>query len=283
VDFNYLTGHHNIKVGGTITATKLHEAFSLGITDPTDAAFAGDDGAFNPALAPFDLTNGGSPLLYDQSFTIKQQAAYVQDEIAAGPATFKLGLRLDHYDGLVSSTQAEPRLGVSYAVPHSGTLLRASYGRTMETPYNENLLLSGGYGLNGLFGTSNFVPVGKRNEVELGIQQAFGGWVVADFGYFNKHTDNAYDFGVLFDTPITFRSRGTTRASTVYGPPELRRAPRLQRVRGDGPHERDLLAAGRGRHSRRRSVGDFRIDRSEVQRHDERAVHVRQALRAWAD
>ena len=191
VDFNYLTGHHNIKVGGTITATKLHEAFSLGITDPTDAAFASDDGEFNPALAPFDLTNGGSPLLYDQSFTIKQQAAYVQDEITAGPATFKLGLRLDHYDGLVSSTQAQPRLGVSYAVPHSGTLLRASYGRTMETPYNENLLLSGGYGLNGLFGTSEFVPVGKRNEVELGIQQAFGGWAVADFGYFNKHTDNA--------------------------------------------------------------------------------------------
>jgi len=204
VDFNYLTGHHNIKVGGTITATKLHEAFSLGITDPTDAAFAGDDGAFNPALAPFDLTNGGSPLLYDQAFTIKQQAAYVQDEIAAGPATFKLGLRLDHYDGLVSSTQAQPRLGVSYAVPHGGTLLRASYGRTMETPYNENLLLSGGYGLNGLFGTSDFVPVGKRNEIELGVQQAFGSWVVADFGYFNKHTDNAYDFGVLFDTPITF-------------------------------------------------------------------------------
>jgi hypothetical protein len=27
---------------------------------------------------------------------------------------------------------------------------------------------------------------------------------VADFGYFNKHTDNGYDFGVLFDTPIVF-------------------------------------------------------------------------------
>jgi hypothetical protein len=28
--------------------------------------------------------------------------------------------------------------------------------------------------------------------------------VVFDFGYFNKRTDNAYDFGVLFDTPIVF-------------------------------------------------------------------------------
>ena len=27
---------------------------------------------------------------------------------------------------------------------------------------------------------------------------------MVDFGYFNKHTTNAYDFGVLFDTPIAF-------------------------------------------------------------------------------
>ena len=43
-----------------------------------------------------------------------------------------------------------------------------------------------------------------RNQGEIGIQQGFGRWVVADFGYFNKHTDNGYDFGVLFNTPIVF-------------------------------------------------------------------------------
>jgi hypothetical protein len=204
VDYSYVTGRHNIKTGGSITATRLHERFTLGITDPTDPAFAGDDGLFNPALAPFDLTNGGGPFAYDQSLTIKQQAGYVQDQITAGQATMKLGLRVDHYSGLVSATQAEPRLGVSYAVPTSGTVLRASYGRTMETPYNENLLLSGGYGLNGLFGPSDDIPVGTRNEVEVGVQQAVSRWIVADFGYFDKHTTNGYDFGVLFDTPIAF-------------------------------------------------------------------------------
>ncbi len=204
VDLSYVAGHHNFKFGGTISATRLHENFTLGITDPTDVAFLDEDGQFNPAFAPFDLTNGGTPLLYDQSFTVKQQAAYVQDEMTAGPATVKLGLRLDHYEGLVTSTQAEPRLGISYAVPHSGMVVRASYGRTMETPYNENLLLSGGRGLNGLFGDANAVPVGKRDEGEIGIQQSFANWLVADFGYFNKHTTNGYDFGVLFDTPIAF-------------------------------------------------------------------------------
>ena len=97
-------GNHNLKFGGSIGATRLHEQFTFGITDPTDAAFAGEDGAFNPALAPFDLTNGGSPLAYDQSFTIKQQAAYVQDDIKAGNVTLNLGAqvrslrRLDHGD-----------------------------------------------------------------------------------------------------------------------------------------------------------------------------------------
>ena len=74
----------------------------------------------------------------------------------------------------------------------------------METPYNENLLLSSGLGLGGLFGDGQILQPGKRNQGEFGIQQGFGRWVVVDFGYFNKHTDNAYDFGVLFNTPIAF-------------------------------------------------------------------------------
>ncbi len=203
-DLSMTLGAHNVKFGGSIGATRVHEQFTFGITDPTDSAFAGEDGNFDPALAPFDLTNGGAPFPYDQSFTIKQQAAYVQDDIKAGNATLNLGLRLDHYDGLTTATLVQPRLGVSYALVGSGTVLRASYGRTMETPYNENLLLSAGYGLNGLFGDSQPVPPGRRHQFELGIQQGFGRWLVADFGYFNKRTDNGYDFGVLFNTPIAF-------------------------------------------------------------------------------
>ncbi len=203
-DVAITAGRHNIKFGGTVGATRLHEQFTFGITDPTDSAFADEDGNFDPAFAPYDLTNGGKPLAYDQAVTIKQQSAYIQDNIKAGDATFNLGVRLDHYDGLTTATLAQPRLGVSYAVPGGGPVLRASYGRTMETPYNENLLLSAGYGLNGLFGDGQPVLPGKRNQVEIGVQQGFGRWLVADFGYFDKRTDNGYDFGVLFNTPIAF-------------------------------------------------------------------------------
>jgi hypothetical protein len=204
-DLTYTTARHNIKTGGSIGATQLHEQFTFGITDPTAPDFADENGNFDESLRPYDLTRpGGAPLLYDQRATIKQQAAYIQDDIKAGDATLKLGVRFDHYDGLVSATAVEPRLGVSYAVPGVGSVLRASYGRTMETPYNENLLLSSGVGLNGLFGSGEPLSPGRRNQGEFGVQQGFGRWIVADVGYFIKETDNGYDFSVLFSTPIVF-------------------------------------------------------------------------------
>jgi hypothetical protein len=226
-DVSYLAGPNNLKFGGTISATKLDEAFTIGFTDPTfnspcldangdpsDNTGLSDVGQctggltpnldFNPDLLPYDLTRAGSPLPYSETATIKQQGFYIQDDIKAGNATFKLGLRVDHYDGLSSETLAQPRLGASYLVPGSGTVLRASYGRTQETPYNENLLLSSGFGLGGIFGEGQIPQPGKRNQGEFGVQQGFGRWVLADFGYFIKRTDNAYDFGVLFDTPIAF-------------------------------------------------------------------------------
>jgi hypothetical protein len=203
-DVAYTAGNHNVKLGGTIGATRLGEKFTLGITDPMDPAFAGPDGTLDPSFAPFDLTSGGSPLRYNQAATIKQQAAYIQDDIKAGDVSIKAGVRVDHYDGLTAKTSVQPRLGVSYSVPGTGTVLRASYGRTMETPYNENLLLSSGFGLNGLFGSGQPLQPGKRDQVEVGFQQSAGKWVVVDFGYFDKHTTDGYDFNVLFNTPIVF-------------------------------------------------------------------------------
>jgi Carboxypeptidase regulatory-like domain len=201
-DIAHSRGANNIKFGASFAATRLAEQFTLGITDPDFNDPASPD--FDPALLAFDLTRGGAPFAYDASKTIKQFAGYVQDDIKAGNANFKLGLRVDHYHGLTTATEVQPRLGVSYAIPGSGTVLRASYGRTLETPYNENLLLSSGFGLDGLFGDTQSPAPGRRNQGEFGIQQALGKVAVVDFGYFIKRTQNAYDFGVLFDTPIVF-------------------------------------------------------------------------------
>ncbi|MEP7308600.1 MAG: TonB-dependent receptor [Acidobacteriota bacterium] len=226
-DLAYTAGPHNVKVGGTLSATQLAENFTLGFTDPAvnspcldvDGKPIGNpslrtvsqcEGAlapnpdFSPNLMAFDLSRAGRLFAFNGAATIKEQAAYVQDDLKSGNATFKLGLRVDHYDGLSTAWLVQPRLGVSYAVPVSGTVLRASYGRTLETPYNENLLLSSSAGASGLVGSAQPLQPGKRQQVEVGVQQGLGRWVVVDVGYFVKRTDNAYDFGVLYDTPIVF-------------------------------------------------------------------------------
>src|SRR5947207_29356 len=226
VDLSYLSGKNNVKMGAQISATKLDEAFTFGVTDPTlntaclnqlgspvvnaitdatrcAAALLVPNPDFLPELVPFDLTRPrGQRFNFAETGTIKSQAAYIQDTITAGPMTLSAGLRVDHYDGLSKKTEAEPRLGIAIAPTGSGTVVRASYGRTLETPYNENLLLSN----SNVFGTggAQATPPGVRDQFEGGIQQALGKWLVVDFGYFNKHTTNAYDFGVLFDTPIVF-------------------------------------------------------------------------------
>jgi hypothetical protein len=194
--------------------------------------------------------------------TIKQQAAYIQDDIKAGGATFKLGVRLDHYDGLSTATLAQPRLGVSYAVPGSGTVLRASYGRTLETPYNENLLLSSSQGAAGLVGSAEPLQPGRRHEMEVGIQQGFGRWVVVDFGYFNKHTNNAYDFGVLFDTPIVFRFRDHSKLDGFTGRVNQSSTADSARLRCS-PRECNLSPPAAGGVLLDEPTGAFRIDHDQ--------------------
>ena len=39
-------------------------------------------------------------------------------------------------------SQAEPRLGIAYNIKPTSTVLQVSYARTLETPFNENLVLA---------------------------------------------------------------------------------------------------------------------------------------------
>jgi hypothetical protein len=87
------------------------------------------------------------------------------------------------------------------------TVFRAGYARTFETPYNENLLLSSFAGPNGftdLQKSAQQMEPGRRNQFNIGFQQAFGRFVQVDADYFWKFTRNAYDFDVILNTPLTF-------------------------------------------------------------------------------
>ncbi|MGA2414433.1 MAG: TonB-dependent receptor [Candidatus Sulfotelmatobacter sp.] len=164
---------------------------------------------FNPVLLPFDLTRGGGQYNFDGHTDVKELAVFAQDTISAGNWSFSLGLRGDVYNGLSSAWQVEPRLGMAYNIKRSSTVLRASYARTLETPFNENLVLSNNGCESAVIAAlvpcipANLNP-GFRNEFHAGLQQAFGRYLVFDGEYIWKYTHNGYDFSVLGNTPITF-------------------------------------------------------------------------------
>ncbi|MCA1623572.1 MAG: hypothetical protein LC778_07155 [Acidobacteria bacterium] len=124
--------------------------------------------------------------------------------------TTNVGLRFDNYRGIVKGVGVQPRIGFSYLIDRTKTILRASFARTMETPYNENLILSSApselRGQGGILGATTDDPlrIGRRNQYNVGLQQQIGKYILFDADYFWKYTDNAYDFNVILNTPITF-------------------------------------------------------------------------------
>ncbi|MGI4852418.1 MAG: TonB-dependent receptor [Janthinobacterium lividum] len=231
-DVTYVTGHHNVKVGGMYQNTFLRENNQIGLVDPAlnalctnasgkpsnNAAQCADPAAtantgYNPILAPYDLTNGGSVYSYHGQTAVKQLALYAQDAMTLGNFQLNLGLRGDFYNGLSIDRQAEPRAGLSYRFKKTGTVLRTSYARTQETPFNENLVLSSRGCLDQVvqaifqtLGTCNPAPFrpGFRNEIHAGLSQSVGKHFVLSGDYITKYTHNAYDFSVFGATPITF-------------------------------------------------------------------------------
>ena len=246
-DVSYTKGIHNIKAGISYEQWFLNEDDQLGIIDPTfnapclnstgfpvngftnpsQCAGAGYSPniatnplapnsayipLFNPVLLPYDLTRGGTLFPFVGHTDVKELAMYVQDTITVRNWAFNLGIRGDIYNGLTTANQAEPRVGIAYNIQKTNTVLRVSYARTLETPFNENLVLSSvgcsSAVLNPLLACSSntLTPLspGYRNEFHAGLQQAFGKYLVIDGEYIWKYTHNAYDFSVLGNTPITF-------------------------------------------------------------------------------
>jgi hypothetical protein len=239
-DYSYVKGINNIKAGVQYGQTFLRENDKLGVVESTynspcvDAVTGisllgyasptgcgGADSSSNaviananylPVLAPYDLTRGGIYYSYSGHTDVKELGLFIEDQIKAGNWLFNLGLRGDVYNGLASATQTEPRVGIAYNIKPTTTVLRVSYARTLETPFNENLVLSSTGCSNAVLapllactaGVSGTLRPGFRNEFHAGLQQAFGKWAVFSGEYIWKYTHNAFDFSVMGNTPITF-------------------------------------------------------------------------------
>jgi hypothetical protein len=233
-DVSYVKGINNVKIGAQYTQTFLNENDNLsivsnlfnapctdtsgnpvyGYSDPSQCAAAGlvANAGFLPQLLPYDLTRGGGYYNFVGHTDVKELALYIQDQIKLGNWMFNVGIRGDLYNGLAIARQAEPRVGLAYTIKKTGTVLRASYARTLESPFNENLILSSlGCGSDVLAplllcssNLSTTLEPGFRNEFHAGIQQAFGKHFTTGGEYIWKYTHNAFDFSVLGNTPITF-------------------------------------------------------------------------------
>jgi hypothetical protein len=221
---SYVKGIHNLKIGGTYQQTFLNENDNLGIVDSalipslTDASgtpcFVNAVAVSPPCsdLLPFDLTRGGSLFSFHGHTDVKQLALYVQDQITKGAWSFNVGLRSDFYNGLTTHKEAEPRVGIAYNIKRSNTVLRVSYARLLETPFNENLIVASvgcdSPVLNPLLGCSATASTplspGWRNEFHAGVEQTIGKYLVFSGEYVWKYTHNAYDFSILGNTPIFF-------------------------------------------------------------------------------
>ena len=250
-DVAYVKGIHDLKAGVMLEHTFLTENDSFGIVDPTlNAVCSNADGSPNTIPGLTDPANCAAPLqanpdfvpllgCYDLTRTvplpgsdgcptstsglypfhghsdIKEIALFIQDNIRKNNWTFNLGIRGDLYNGITTFREAEPRLGVSYNIKRTNTVLRFSYARALETPFNENLVLaSNGCNypvINALMSITQGYPCltvplspGTRNEYHAGLEEAFGRYLVVDGEYIWKYTHGAYDFSVLGATPITF-------------------------------------------------------------------------------
>jgi Carboxypeptidase regulatory-like domain len=210
-----------------------------GFTDPSQCASAGRQQnvlsnvnapntlfypVFDPLLACYDLTRPTpSPLencptsttglyTFNGRTDVKELALYVRDNITKGNWSLNLGIRGDLYNGITIARKAEPRLGIAYNVRKTNTILRVSYARTLESPFNENLVLSSIGCANPVLNplllcsslATNPLAPGFRNEFHAGFEQAFGRYLVFSGEWISKYTHNGYDFSVLGDTPITF-------------------------------------------------------------------------------
>ncbi|MGO9324395.1 MAG: carboxypeptidase regulatory-like domain-containing protein [Terracidiphilus sp.] len=233
-DYSYVKGIQNLKIGAQYEQTFLREHDNLGVVDSTYNSPCVDvdgnplpgygsqsdcngitsfpNGNYLAVLAPYDLTRGGALYGYFGHTDVKEMALYIEDEIKAGNWDFNLGLREDLYNGLTKANQTEPRVGIAYNIKPSGTVASISYARTLETPFNENLVLSSSGCSNPVLsplllcnaGVSGTLDPGYRNEFHASLQQALGKNVIFSGEYIWKYTHNAFDFSVLGNTPITF-------------------------------------------------------------------------------
>ncbi len=219
--FNMQHGKHELRIGLDAQHFPLSETFGFALTDPL---FNNDSGPeFNPNLIPFDLSRNGAWFRFRASEAGQLFTLFLQDRVRWRNFVFNLGARFDRYNLLVRESELQPRIGLAYHLSATGTVLRASYNRNLQTPPNENLLLANS-ALSASLAPPDVrrilnggvipIPSQKQNVYEIGLQQNLANYFSVNAAFYHKNSNNLQDNDNFLNTGIIFpTSLATSRVN----------------------------------------------------------------------
>ncbi|HJW43771.1 MAG TPA: TonB-dependent receptor [Geothrix sp.] len=204
VAFTQRWGKENLtKAGIQRISFPLHERFRFAITDDAQVADPADP------LYAYTPAGGGKVFRLDARLTPTLTSAYVQNDIHLGSFFLALGLRHDAYTVAdISDNLLQPRVGLSYHVQATGTVLRASYDRLMILREHENLALSlsqQAWDLGPNAGTPRQpLRPERQHSYSYGVEQQLGAAGRVMVEYWEKQSRNAGDNAQFLNTGVLF-------------------------------------------------------------------------------
>lgn len=192
-----------LKAGLQHIAFPLHEDFRFAITDDAVAADPSDP------LHPYTPAGGGQVFRFDGRLQPTLTSAYIQNDLHLGAFYLALGLRQDAYKvAEVSDSLLQPRLGLSYRIDATGTVLRASYDRLLILREHENLALSlsqQAWELGPYAGTPRQpLRPERQHSTSYGVEQQLGRIGRLMVEYWEKQSHNAGDTAQFLNTGVLF-------------------------------------------------------------------------------
>lgn len=204
VAFTQRWGKENLtKAGIQRISFPLHERFRFAITDDGQVADPADP------LYAYTPAGGGKVFRLDARLTPVLTSAYVQNDLHLGSFFLALGLRHDTYTVAgISDSLFQPRVGLSYHVRATGTVLRASYDRLMILREHENLALSlsqQAWDLGPNAGTPRQpLRPERQHSTSYGVEQQLGAAGRVMVEYWEKQSRNAGDNAQFLNTGVLF-------------------------------------------------------------------------------
>jgi outer membrane cobalamin receptor len=172
-----------------LTPASRHESLSYGA-----------DGQFDWTLNSSNTFTGGAEARADSldstdsgEHATRLWAGYAQDEITLGEQLIVLlGVRYD--DHSVYGDTVSPKASARYLVAGSGTIIRASAGRSFRAPTFNDLYWNDAYGNKG---NPNLQPE-RAQEYEAGVEQPFGKGITIRVSGFERKVKNLIEWAPTF-------------------------------------------------------------------------------------